>query len=359
MIGSFGQTSATMSERTGAVVEHNDKTRKKPAAAPEDLAENAAVDEFFERLNSNVRRPKPGDEAVAAVVDALQRLSVQSDVEEAISSERSDHAQSSDPENAPRVCSSCGNNNRSENKFCSSCGVSLPADEEPSASLSPRSAKPRNIESEHLPPGAHHYHHHYHHHYFAASESNSPIVENRQSGNIPARDAGRLRAPLGNSAASPAVMSRAEAAARKTTQEWALACNTKQLDDLVGLYHSDAIVLRPNVPHVRGTASIREFFFSALGSGFGEVEFEPLRVEILGDIAYEAGRCKSLVPTVTGKRREDRGKYLIVLVKQSGGEWKIASDCWSSDLVLAPNTEPETRGASSGPQATRASRKEN
>lgn len=185
------------------------------------------------------------------------------------------------------------------------------------------------------------------------------MAEHRKPGNVPARDSAPLRASLGNPAVSPAVMSRAEAAARKTMQEWTLACNTKQLDDLVELYHSDAMVLRPNVPHVRGTASIREFFFSALGSGFGEVEFEPLRVEILGDIAYEAGRCKSLVPTAAGKRREDRGKYLILLVKQSGGEWKIASDCWSSDLVLAPNTEPETRGASSGPQATRASRKEN
>lgn len=351
-----------MGERTGVVVEHNDKTRKKSAAMPEDLAENAAVDEFFERLNSNVRRPKPGDEAVAAVVDALQRLSVQSDVEEAISSERSDHAQEHNiPANnaGTRVCSSCGSNNRLENKFCSSCGVSLPADEEPAAPPSPRTAKPRNPEFEHLPPGAHHYHHHYHHHYFASSESNGPIAEHHKPGNVPVRDPGPLRASFGNSAASPAVMSRAEAAARKTMQEWALACNTKQLDDLVELYHPDAMVLRPNVPHVRGTASIREFFFSALGSGFGEVEFEPLRVEILGDIAYEAGRCKSLVPTPTGKRREDRGKYLIVLVKHSGGEWKIASDCWSSDLVLAPNTENETRGASSGTQATRVSRKEN
>ena len=61
---------------SGALVEHTDKTRKKSAEIPEDLAENADVDQFFERLNSNVRRPKPGDEAVAAVVEALQRLTV-------------------------------------------------------------------------------------------------------------------------------------------------------------------------------------------------------------------------------------------------------------------------------------------
>ncbi len=345
-------------------MEHTDKTRKKSAEIPEDLAENADVDQFFERLNSNVRRPKPGDEAVAAVVEALQRLTVQSDVEEAISSERPDHEQEGsglDLENdrGARLCSSCGHHNRPENKFCSACGVSLPADTQLSTASSPRAAAPQRPHLEHLPPGPHHYHHHYHHHYFSSSESNMPGVEHRQSGNMPSRDASRLRAPAASPASIPGVMSRAEIAVRKVMQDWTLACNTKQLDDLVELYHADAMVLRPNVPPVRGTASIREFFFSALGSGFGEVEFEPLRAEILGDVAYEAGRCKSLVPSATGKRREDRGKYLIVLLRQSSGEWKIASDCWSSDLVLASASEPEpARGASAAP-APRGSRKDN
>jgi len=62
------------------------------------------------------------------------------------------------------------------------------------------------------------------------------------------------------------------------------------------------------------------------------VEMEPLRVEVVGDLAYEAGRCKALVPSASGKRREDRGKYLWVCARQSSGEWKLTADCWSSDL---------------------------
>ncbi len=100
------------------------------------------------------------------------------------------------------------------------------------------------------------------------------------------------------------------------------------------LYVADALLLRPNVPPVRGTASIREFLFGAIDAGLGEVELDPIRVEIFGDVAFEAGRCKMLVPTAAGKRREDRGKYMVVLTRQ-GGEWKIVSDCWSSDLSLA------------------------
>ncbi len=97
-------------------------------------------------------------------------------------------------------------------------------------------------------------------------------------------------------------------------------------------------MLRPNVPPLRGTAAIREFFFGVLDAGLGDVELELLRVEIFGDIAYEAGRCKMLVPFTMGKRREERGKYLLTLARQVG-DWKILADCWSSDLSLGVNVD--------------------
>ena len=62
------------------------------------------------------------------------------------------------------------------------------------------------------------------------------------------------------------------------------------------------------------------------------------------DIALDLGRCKMLVPVAMGKRREERGKYLVVLVKQPAGTWKILADCWASDpAVSAPPPEPAAR----------------
>lgn len=151
----------------------------------------------------------------------------------------------------------------------------------------------------------------------------------RASGD-PARELEKMRP----TAALRGEMSRAEAGVRRITQEWVLACNTKHLDDLLDLYVADALVLRSNYSPVRGAAAVREFFFGALDAGLGEVEIEPLRVEVIGDMAYEAGRCKALVPSATGKRREERGKYVWVCARQSNGEWKLAVDCWSSDLSL-------------------------
>jgi uncharacterized protein (TIGR02246 family) len=284
-----------------------------------ELAQNPAVDEFLQRLNYGMRRPKPGQEAVAAALEVIQRLAVEMDSED---SALSSHE-------GANTCISCGTENREGNRFCSSCGVSLQmvqAATQPTDVARPVSVQP-DVESSGpaLPPGSHHYHHHYHHHYFPNGAAMNGAADGAQALRNPAT----VRVPLSGHA-----LSRAEAAVRKLSQDWAQACNTKHLDDLIELYVPDAVVLRPNVPVVRGTAAIREFFFTVLDSGFGEVEMEPLRVEIYGEVAYEAGRCKSLVPVAMGKRREERGKYLVISTRHNG-EWKITADSWSSDLSLA------------------------
>jgi len=297
--------------------------RNLPASVSEgELAHNPAVDDFFRRLKQDVQHPKPGNEAIAAALQAVQRLTSQVDAD-ASASAAAETAET-------RTCMACGSQNPVENRFCAICGVpqqdAPPLEPEPPIAASVRPAAPA--------PGQHHYHHHYHHHYFSSSEGGVPFAGSEQRAtNAPvARDA-RPRTQVGG-----ASLNRAETAVRKLTQDWALACNGKQLDDLVDLYGADAIVLRPNVPPVRGTAAIREFFFGVLDAGLGDVEMEPLRAEVFGEIAYEAGRCKMLVPFTMGKRREERGKYLLTLARQSG-DWKILADCWSSDLSLGVNVD--------------------
>jgi ketosteroid isomerase-like protein len=302
----------------------------RPANGPEgELAQNPSVDEFFSRLSHNMHHPKPGQEGIAAALQAIQRLALEVDSEEAVASEASAEA----PREG-RFCQVCGAQNRTQHRFCATCGVALedPPSAQPVLELSP----PPEVELElppvqnsSLPPGQHHYHHHYHHHYFSGDGAAPASADSRQGSAAPAK-----RAPL----TGPS-LSRSEAAVRKLTQDLALACNTKQLDDLVSLYGPDAVVLRPNFPTVRGSSAIREFFFAALDGGLGEVEMEPLRVEVFGEVAYEAGRCKMLVPIAMGKRREERGKYLIISSRQTGGEWKALADCWSSDLNLNVATE--------------------
>jgi ketosteroid isomerase-like protein len=298
--------------------------RSSPETSSEgELGHNPAVDDFFRRLKQDLHHPKPGTEAIAAALQAVQRLASQADTDDSVSAV----AEATES----RSCLACGSLNPAENRFCAICGVPQQDAPSPAAAVVPAGSSKPVAQA----PGQHHYHHHYHHHYFSSTEGGVPLAasEQRLASSTPAVRDARPRAQLGGPS-----LNRLEAAVRKLMQDWAHACNSKQLDDLVDLYGVDAIVLRPNVPPVRGTAAIREFFFGLLDAGFGEVEMDPLRLEVFGDIAYEAGRCKMLVPFTMGKRREERGKYLLILARQAG-DWKILADGWSSDLSLGVNVD--------------------
>jgi len=292
-----------------------------------------------------MRREKPSPDAIAAAMEAVQRMAAEVDAEGA-----AEHTASELPTVSRTVaCKVCGYQNREGSKFCGMCGISTQdAEKAVSGASTPRDLKlataiavppnpiPEPPMENNRPAGneTHYYHHHYHHHYFPApSEAAYPrVIEPARD---PARDAAREDKLRSTAATLRGDLSRAEAAVRAITQEWVLACNTKHLDDLLELYSSDALVMRSNTPPIRGAAALREFFFSALDAGLGDIEIDPLRVDVVGDLAYEAGRCKALSPSSTGKRREERAKYLWVLQRQPTGEWQIVADCWSSDLTLS------------------------
>lgn len=313
------------------------------------------MDELYRKLQPEMRRGKPSPEAIAAALEAAQRLAAEADAEDAASNIEQDFTQDS----SAGLCRACGYRNRPGNRFCGMCGGEVEAAAQ--ADLPREERRPRPIalhpnpfldpEPEPAPapvPGrhpsraatgerrneTHHYHHHYHY-FTGGGEGMRGAVGGAMGGAMDAARSDSTREEkFRPTAALRGDMSRAEAAVRRITQEWVLACNTKHLDDLLDLYIADALVLRSNYPPVRGAAAVREFFFGALDAGLGEVEVEPLRVDIAGDMAYEAGRCKALVPSATGKRREERGKYLWVCSRQPNGEWKLAVDCWSSDLSM-------------------------
>ncbi|MFY9559527.1 MAG: DUF4440 domain-containing protein [Terriglobales bacterium] len=288
----------------------NPEKPKSPEPAGEQagsVRENLELEEFFQRLPANFRWPKPSAEAVAAAVEAIQRMSGGSGAEEFPAEAGADPGY---------ACAGCGGALPSNARFCVWCGLAKHAGA-PGASVDPKTQS----------SGQHHYHHHYHH--FVPGHGTGPGTPvGEPATSVP-------RGKVSPSPASSAVSSRAEIAARQVVQDWAQACNTKHLDDLLELYSADATVIRASLPPVRSLSAIREFLFSLLEAGLGDVEMESLRTDVMGDVALDLGRCKMLVPVAMGKRREERGKYLVVLVRQPTGTWKILADCWSSDSVVS------------------------
>ena len=334
----------------------SDKKPSLPIQAGDSSTGNSDLDEFFRSLKEGKLNQPDGSDPIAAAMDAAQKFAAEQEAEDAVKGLTRDLA--SDSAGVP--CKACGYRNREGNKFCGSCGSALGATDK----LIPRTEgppmhtpgfhtpdpylEPVNRQATTRPSGneTHHYHHHYHHHYFQGTqEGTSPRPAE------PMRDPAQEEKIRSTTMSLRGDLNRTEAAVRAITHEWVLACNTKHLDDLLELYLPDALVMRSNYPAIRGAAAVREFFFSALDAGLGEVEIEPLRVDVAGDMAYEGGRFKALIPSSTGKRREERGKYLWVVQKQANGEWRVAADCWSSDLTLGTleSDVPATGGVKTNP----------
>jgi uncharacterized protein (TIGR02246 family) len=311
-----------------------DAEKSQAQPAEDGLERNPEVEEFFQRLmeKQGLHRPKPDAEAIAKALQAIQTLAVRSEEEE--SKTGVDPAGEGSGEETTSGCPHCGYQNLNGNQFCGICGGPL------GQLGSGTGPKPSGVRGE----AQHHYHHHYHH-FLAGQDADTLATLGQRSSATGSGVSGAAKDLKFRAAPAGPGTSRAEATIRQLAQDWAQACNNKQIDDLLEFYAPDAMVMRPNVPPVRGMAAIREFFVAALQAGLGDVEMELLRAEVLGDVAYQAGRCKMLVPVAMGKRREERGKYVIIFAKQKGGEWKAVVDSWSSDLGLNVAAESLTSHA--------------
>jgi hypothetical protein len=204
-----------------------------PNGEKDQPGENRELEDFFQRLPANFRWPKPNDEAIAAAMEAIQRMSGGvAGAELAVG----DGAESGD------ACSGCGGLLPAGARLCVWCGMPKQSatSEDTGAAPPPRAG------------GQHHYHHHYHH--FVPTQANgsaAPLAELETS------------APRGRAPGAPGTSTggRAEASARQVAQDWAQACNTKHMDDLLELYAADATLIRSSVPPVRSLSAIREFLF--------------------------------------------------------------------------------------------------
>jgi len=276
----------------------------------EELAPNSAADDFFIKIKHDFRRPKPSEEAIAAAMQAMQSLMSGAMVERA--PEQTSHL-------AEEACPKCGAANTESNRFCGYCG----------ALLKTPTARTTKTESEGTPAaGQHIYHHHYH--YFSQPQNNStePAVWT---------DATQASPQPGLSPQPVVEPAETEKAIHRLIRDWCLFFNSKRLDDLLGLYSSDAIVLRASTPAVHGNDAIRQLLETSIKEGLGDVDLECAEIGMVGDFACITGSSKMLVPITTGKRQEHAGKYLIV-ARCHAGEWKIIADSWCMDSkpVQAP-----------------------
>ncbi|HYK40898.1 MAG TPA: nuclear transport factor 2 family protein [Thermoanaerobaculia bacterium] len=106
---------------------------------------------------------------------------------------------------------------------------------------------------------------------------------------------------------------------------------------VVNLYTDDAMEMPPNAAAVKGRAALGEFYKKQMsGAKFSAFTLTHIESRSAGDFGYDVGTYQqTLTPTGAPAPVNDTGKY-IVIVKKSGGKWRVAYVAYNSDLPPNP-----------------------
>ena len=148
-------------------------------------------------------------------------------------------------------------------------------------------------------------------------------------------------------------MSRAEAAVRRVTHEWVLACNTKHLDDLLDLYVPDALVLRSNCPADPRRGGGARVFLWRLRRRIGRSGNRASASGSRRRARLRSGTVQSFDSQRDRQAPRRTRQVFVGMCAADNGEWKLAADCWSSDLTLntLESDVPQSAGVKTIPAA--------
>ena len=130
----------------------------------------------------------------------------------------------------------------------------------------------------------------------------------------------------------------------KTRAAFEKAVTAQDASAIAKLFTTDGTEMPPNAPAAKGRAAI-EAYHKALAQQFMNHGFSLAATDtkVAGDTAYEAGTYKqtlmAMKTTSGGGMIDDKGKYLVVLKKDAGGNWLLAYAMYNSDNPLP--TQPK------------------
>jgi ketosteroid isomerase-like protein len=132
---------------------------------------------------------------------------------------------------------------------------------------------------------------------------------------------------------------------RDLDAQWAKAAAAKDVEQTIGYYSDDAIVLPPNATSAATKEAIRNVWKDMFASPSLVISWQPTRVQVgkSGEMAWVRGTYELTMNDASGKPVDDRGKYLEVWEKQTDGNWKCAADMWNSDLAASASAPPEKK----------------
>jgi uncharacterized protein (TIGR02246 family) len=114
------------------------------------------------------------------------------------------------------------------------------------------------------------------------------------------------------------------------TKQFVAAVKAKDAAKVAACYAEDAVWMQPNGPRVNGQKAIqdqaRRLFQDSPST---DLDLTPLASQVSGDLAYIQGEFVTSGKGPNGQFVRQKGNYVWIL-KNVGGEWKIAHDIFNS-----------------------------
>ena len=106
---------------------------------------------------------------------------------------------------------------------------------------------------------------------------------------------------------------------------------------LAAVYTSDAVLMNPNRPDVRGREAIEGNFRRAFAAiAIREMTLTPVEVTVCGGRAYELSTFTQVIERAGETPAEDRGRVMLVWAREPDGRWRIRHALVNSSLAKSP-----------------------
>lgn len=126
------------------------------------------------------------------------------------------------------------------------------------------------------------------------------------------------------------------AAIRELDRAFMRAASAKDAGALVAaFYASDAVLMPPNHPIVKGRAPIRAFLQGLMDGGLTSITLKTFSIASAGDLACGRGAYRLSISPPGGSPVQDTGKYVVVYRRKGrGGAWRATADIFNSDQAV-------------------------
>jgi uncharacterized protein (TIGR02246 family) len=124
-----------------------------------------------------------------------------------------------------------------------------------------------------------------------------------------------------------------QSAVKALDAEFIQNANAGDAAALTGAFYAEgAVLLAPGAPIFKGRQAIQSFWQGFISGGVEDVWIETTELTEAGDLGYGIGSYACTLPSTSGERLRDTGKFIVIYRRQADGGWKVIADQFNSDL---------------------------